>query len=187
MQCGGSFHPNAQSVGPPGPAGPAGPQGPAGPTGPTGPVGPQGPAGPSTLPILANGATGFGPGTSCVPNGNPGCLGTTYNSVLVRSLGPQGVGEWYVTATIYGTTPNDVLSCRISLDQVTSAIQEDINGDNFGGWTSTGPNPLGEIVVHGEGFLVMPPAGGTVYLQCKGRFPNSSFTRAMYHFIQTGH
>lgn len=51
IQCGNTYHPEAQTVGPRGPIGPQGPAGPAGPAGVTGPQGlqgipgPQGPAG----------------------------------------------------------------------------------------------------------------------------------------------
>ena len=89
----------------------------------------------------------------------------------------------FVTATIYSLSPNDTLSCRISLDQVSDATLEDGPGDNFGSWDSSGPNSLGETVVHGEGNLVST-ANQLVYLQCKGTRSDSSFSRASWHFIQ---
>jgi hypothetical protein len=198
VQCG-SFHPEAQGTGPQGPAGPqgqvgpagptgpqgtaglqgqvgpagpTGPQGAAGPQGPVGPAGSQGPQGPASLPVFGWGAASN--------NGRNTTLGTNYNTVLA---GGQSGGHMFVTATIYSLSPNDTLSCRISLDQVSDATLEDGPGDTFGSWDSSGPNSLGETVVHGEGNLVSEP-NQLVYLQCKGTRPDSSFSRASWHFIQ---
>jgi hypothetical protein len=167
VQCG-SFHPEAQGTGP---QGPAGPQGQVGPAGPTGPQGPQGPAS-ASLPVFGWGAANNG--------GRNTTLGTNYNTVLA---GVQSGGHMFVTATIYSLSPNDTLSCRISLDQVSDATLEDGPGDNFGSWDSSGLNSLGETVVHGEGNLFSDPSQ-LVYLQCKGTRPDSSFSRASWHFIQ---
>src|SRR5581483_8223401 len=70
MQCGSTFTPSAQTLGPQGPAGPAGPVGPQGPggpmgvQGPQGPVGPQGPPGSFLPPLVATAAQSVVQGTS---------------------------------------------------------------------------------------------------------------------------
>ena len=68
IQCGGSFHPAAQTQGPQGPPGPAGP------TGPQGPAGPQGPPGPNTAAVVAFSGVPEFTSSACTIDVGPGTI-----------------------------------------------------------------------------------------------------------------
>jgi hypothetical protein len=119
MQCGSSFTPSAQTVGPQGPPGPAGPAGPAGPQGPGGPMGVQGPQGPAG------------------PQGPPGSflppLVATATQTVVQGTSSAGFinsGGPIVTATI---NESQLISLTISVDEtangpVTCSADISVNG-----------------------------------------------------------
>src|SRR2546425_675498 len=171
MQCGGSFHPNAQSVGPPGPAGP---QGPAGPTGPTGATGPQGPIGP--LPTLyftnTNGQPPVFVDQVTDPFGDP-------RAILSKLRLPTGNAYYIAAKTIgaYGTTAtnNPSFGCFLwynspdfhKIDGFSSSVQ--IRND---GTQNSTP-----LLLHGPS-IVLPSSLGTVDVNLSCATPAGTFPLA---------
>lgn len=92
-QCGGSFHPAAQTAGPQGPPGPAGPPGPQGPQGPQGLSGPQGPPGPNTEAVVAfSGVPDFGDSRdpSCFLDVGAGTIPCPTQAWMISRTGVSG-------------------------------------------------------------------------------------------------
>lgn len=109
LQCGSSFHPAAQTVGP---QGPQGLPGPTGPQGPAGPQGPQGPAGPQGIP----GSSG--------PQGLPGVFLTPLVSWIPS---PTGMPMPYVTGGTYQDLAGPTVTVTLNESQLISVtISADI-------------------------------------------------------------
>lgn len=106
LQCGSSFHPAAQTVGPQGPPGPVGPAGPQGPTGPQGAAGPEGPAGVAGPQGPTGPAGPTGPQGPTGPSGTAALFGTNTNQAVAGNGATCTLGEIILSAgTVANGTP----------------------------------------------------------------------------------
>jgi hypothetical protein len=129
IQCGGSFHPAAQTQGPPGPQGPQGAQGPAGPQGPQGPTSAFGDGSAGSLVIS---------GTVDWTQNPPSSTNLQFTSVDVQAGGtwtiPSGltirtVGDFQVDGSVVVATGPIALSYGYAIPAGVSSSVPDQQGN----------------------------------------------------------
>jgi hypothetical protein len=154
LQCGSSFHPEAQTTGPQGPPGPLGPIGPAGPVGPQGPSGPAGQAGISIAPTGSMVPDGVFLPVQIVPSGfaayqNPDGLGPSVtvnvgtSGTVVVTIGAETISFPIDNSVIPATSPGFACSMSFTPNSKSATSGDRLYSLNiFGAFQSGVPSLL---------------------------------------------